>query len=160
MKNLCLLLFTLLFFYISFAQKPIPNISIQDINNQNIETQNLTESGLIILTFWATWCIPCIDELSAIHEVYADWQHEFNLILIAVSIDDNRTISRVKPMVNSHEWDYEIWLDKNQEFKRALQISNIPYLLIVKNGNIVFQHTGYKPGNEELLYSKIREFSN
>lgn len=135
-------------------------MSILNLKNKIVDTKNSTEEGLFIMTFWATWCIPCIEELSAIHEVYSEWQEEFNFKLIAVSIDDNRTLSRVNPMVNSNEWDYEIWLDKNQDLKRALQISNIPYALIIKNGEIIFQHTGYKPGNEYLLYEKIKEFSN
>ena len=112
----------LLSIYLSQAQTSVPNISLQTLANKNIETYKLTENGLFILSFWATWCNPCIDELSAIHEVYKEWQEQFNFKLIAVSIDDNRTISRVNPMVNSHEWDYEIWLDKNQDLKRALQI--------------------------------------
>lgn len=160
MKNLYFLTFTLLFFNLSAAQKTIPNISLQTLNNTTTETDSLTKNGLIILNFGATWCIPCINELNAIDEVYEDWQEETNVKFIAVSIDDNRTTSRVKPMVNSNTWRYEVLLDKNQDFKRAMQISNIPYSIIIKNGEIVFHHAGYKPGNENLLFAKTKEFSN
>ncbi len=153
-------IFALLFINISIAQKSIPNVTLQNFENKSIEIKSLIDNNLVVLSFWATWCLPCINELNAISEVYEDWQEETNVKLIAVSIDDNRTISRVKPMVNSNAWEYEILFDKNQDLKRALQITNIPYTLIVLNGEIVFQHAGYSLGNEELLYDKIKEFSS
>lgn len=151
-------LFALLFFNISIAQKAVPNITLHNFENKSIEINSLIDNNLVVLSFWATWCLPCINELNAISEVYEDWQNETNVKLIAVSIDDNRTISRVRPMVNSNAWEYEILFDKNQDLKRALQITNIPYTLIIQNGEIVFQHAGYTLGNEELLYNKIKEF--
>ena len=135
-------------------------MTLQNFENKSIEINSLIDNNLVVLSFWATWCLPCINELNDISEVYEDWQNETNVKLIAVSIDDNRTISRVKPMVNSNAWEYEILFDKNQDLKRALQITNIPYTLIIQNGEIVFQHAGYSLGNEELLYDKIKEFSS
>ena len=153
------LVFSLLFINLISAQKSIPNITLQDFNNTPVEIKSLTNNNLTVLSFWATWCIPCINELNAINDHYQEWQTETNVKLIAISIDDNRTISRVRPMVNSNEWEYEILYDKNQDLKRALQITNIPFTLIVQNGKIVFQHTGYTPGDEELLFTKIKEIS-
>ncbi|NOQ92524.1 MAG: redoxin domain-containing protein [Flavobacteriaceae bacterium] len=153
-------LFALFFFNISIAQKAIPKITLQNFENKSVEINSLIDNNLVVLSFWATWCLPCINELNAISEVYEEWQNETNVKLIAVSIDDNRTISRVRPMVNSNAWEYEILFDKNQDLKRALQITNIPYTLIIQNGEIVFQHAGYSLGNEELLYDKIKELSS
>ncbi|MCK5677719.1 MAG: TlpA family protein disulfide reductase [Flavobacteriaceae bacterium] len=160
MRKIFFLLSFTLFINISFAQKSIPNITLQNLENTPVKITDFTENKLIILSFWATWCIPCINELNAISEVYKNWQEETNVQLIAVSIDDNRTISRVRPLINSNEWEYEILFDKNQDLKRALQITNIPYTLIVKNGVIVFQHAGYIPGNEDILFEKVKEFSS
>lgn len=82
--------------------------------------------------FWATWCVPYINEIDAISEEYDDKNSELNFELIAVSNDDEKTKARVKPMINSKGWDYRILMDTNQAFKRALNISNVPYVIIVK----------------------------
>ena len=106
----------------------------------------------------ATWCKPCNRELSAISEVYADWQDETGVKLIAVSIDQAQNINKVKPLVDSNGWEYDVLLDPNSDFKRALGIQMIPYVIIVDGkGNIVYKHNGYTDGAEKELIEKVRE---
>jgi thiol-disulfide isomerase/thioredoxin len=155
-----LFLLSVLFFNLSYSQKTIPNISLPNLENKIVPVNSLIDNDLIILSFWATWCLPCVKELNAINDIYEDWQEETGVELIAVSIDDNRTISRVRPMVKSYAWKYKILFDKNQDLKRALQINDIPYTIIFNNGEIVFEHTGYKQGDEEFLFSKIKAISS
>jgi len=82
------------------------------------------------------------------------------LKIIAVSIDDIRSKSRVKPFMDSKNWEYEILFDTNQEFKRAINATSIPYLIIVKNNKIVHAQSGYTPGSEKELYEKIIEYAH
>jgi thiol-disulfide isomerase/thioredoxin len=111
------------------------------------------------VSLWATWCVPCKNELDAINEVYVDWQDETNVKVYAVSVDDSRTVSRVKPMVNGKAWDFTILLDTNNELKRELGASTVPLTLIIKNGKIVYRHSGYTPGSEEDLFEEIKKHS-
>ena len=97
--------------------------------------------------------------MDAINEVYSDWQDETNVTLYAVSVDDSRTVKRVKPLVNGKDWDYEILLDTNNDLKRALGASTVPLTLIIKNGEIVYRHSGYTPGSEDDLYEEIKKHS-
>ena len=120
----------LLLFYCNllFSQKTIPNISITNYEGVSVKIQDeLTDEKITILSFWATWCVPCINELDAISDVYDEWQEDLNIELVAISTDDSRTQKRIKPMVNGKGWEYKILLDKNQELKRALNISAIPH---------------------------------
>jgi peroxiredoxin len=103
--------------------------------------------------------VPCINELDAINEEYIDWQDETNVKLYAVSIDNARTQSRVKPLVNGKGWEYEVLLDTNEDFKRFVNANSVPYVIIVKNGEIVYKHSGYTPGSEVELFEKIKELS-
>ena len=120
-----------------FAQN-IPSITLKNLNGKSINVQKLSKSKNVkVLAFWATWCVPCINELDAISEVYEDWQDETNMELIAISTDDSRTKKRIRPLVNGKDWEYEILLDDNQDLKRALNISVLPHLLVTKNGKIV-----------------------
>ena len=76
--------------------------------------------------------MPCINELDAISDVYEEWQEETNVEIIAISTDDSRTRKRVKPLVNGKGWDYEILIDENQDLKRALNITTLPHIVIIK----------------------------
>lgn len=152
-------IFLFLFFAVNFsyAQQDFPSVDLRSLENEIVSTSSLNEKDkLYIFSFWATWCAPCIQELEAINEVYEDWQTEINVELIAVSTDDSRTQKRVKPLVNGKGWNYKILLDTNQDLKRKLSIANIPYLVIVKNGKIVFIQNGHTPGAEDELLAKLK----
>jgi peroxiredoxin len=155
MKNLLLFILLLISFNF-YAQKNIPNIKLKNIDGKTVNLSDLTKNKTVVLSFWATWCGPCVNELDAIAEQYEDLQDD-GFELIAVSIDDSRTKSRVKPLVNGKDWDYTILLDTNQELKRSLNIVNVPYVVIVKNGRIVYTHSGYNPGSEEEIIKKFNE---
>lgn len=153
-----------LVFLLSFAaisQSELPNIDLKTIDGKTFNSQELSkDSKVTVVSLWATWCVPCLKELDAISEIYPDWQAETNVELFAISVDDSRTVKRVKPLINGKAWDYTILLDTNNDFKRALGAATVPLTLLVKDNKIVYRHSGYSPGAEYELYEKIKEFSN
>ncbi len=157
MKNIFALL--LLITFSANAQKAMPSVTLKSVNNKtyNVKNDFNEKDKLYVFTFWATWCAPCINELDAIKEHYAEWSKELNMEVIAVSIDDTRTQKRVKPLLNGKGWDYTVLLDTNQDLKRALAIANPPYTVVVKNKKVVYVHNGYSQGAEIELYNKLKE---
>lgn len=139
----------------------IPSVNLKTIDGKNFNTSELNSIGKpIILNFWATWCKPCIKELNAISEHYADWQKETGVVLYAISIDDSKSISRVAPFVNTKGWEYVVLLDQNSDFKRAMNVINVPHSFIIdKKGNIVYQHTTYAEGDENKLFEVLKKIS-
>ena len=136
------------------------NISLKDIDGQTVQSSIIQNNGKpIIISFWATWCKPCNLELNTIKEVYDDWQEETGVKLVAISIDDARSAARVKPWVDGKDWPFEVYLDQNRDFARALNVGpNPPHTFVVNGeGEIVWQHTGYLPGAEEEVIEKVRE---
>jgi peroxiredoxin len=129
----------------------LPNVKLQDINGNTVQTGEISNDGNpIIISFWATWCKPCIRELKAIHEVYPDWQDETGVKMIIVSIDQAQDANRVKPMVDGFGWEYEVLLDPNGDFKRAMNVQNVPHVFVLDGkGKIVYNHTGYVDGGEQ-----------
>ena len=159
MKKLFVTLICTLMAFAGMAQSKLPAVTLKSMDGKTVSTDTLSNNGKpIIIDFFATWCKPCNRELTAISEVYEDWQEETGVKLIAVSIDQAQNINKVKPLVDNHGWPYEVLLDPNSDFKRALGIQMIPYVLIVDgDGNIVYKHNGYTDGAENELIEKVRE---
>ena len=145
--------------FVCNAAAQLPSVSLKDLSGKTVNTAELKNDGKpFIIDFFATWCKPCNRELDAIAEVYEDWQEETGVKIFAVSIDEARNSNKVKPGVDNHGWEYEVLLDPNSDFKRALGIQMIPYVLIVDGkGNIVYKHNGYTDGAEQELIEKVRE---
>jgi thiol-disulfide isomerase/thioredoxin len=141
--------------------KKLPSIKIKDINGKTINTAEISNNGKpIIISFWALWCKPCQKELSTIAEVYEEWQKETGVKLVAVSIDDARSSSRVLPTVNGNNWNYEVLLDVNGDFKRAMNVNMIPHTFLLNGkGEIVWQHTSFAEGSELELIELVRKLN-
>ncbi len=156
MKKILLLSFMAICALVSYAQ--LPNVRLQDIDGNTIQTAEVSNDGNpIIISFWATWCKPCLRELKAIHEVYPDWQDETGVKMIIVSIDQAQDANRVKPMVDGFGWEYEVWLDPNGDFKRAMNVQNVPHVFVLDGkGKIVYNHTGYTDGGEQDIYDALQ----
>jgi peroxiredoxin len=145
----------------SFAalQAQIPSFQLKDINGKTVDTAKLSNGGKpIIISFFATWCHPCLRELSNISEVYEDWQDETGVKLIAVSIDQAQNVNKVKPLVDSKGFEYEVLLDVNSDLARSLGVQNIPHVFLFDGtGKLVYNHIGYKDGDENTLYKHVKE---
>ena len=158
MKNYVFILVLSLHFAF-FAQEQLPNTTLKTLSGANTTlTEIAATDDLIVVSLWATWCVPCKNELDAVAEVYDDWVTDTGVKYYAISIDDSRTAKRVRPMINGKGWEFEILLDENSDLKRAFGVSTVPYTVIIKSGEIVFKHTGYTPGFEDELYNKLVAF--
>lgn len=155
-----ILLFSILLVFNANAQDNIPSIDLKTLDGKTYNIQAVTDKdNVVIVSLWATWCVPCIKELDAISDVYDEWQEETGVELIAISVDDSRTVNRVKALINGKGWDYQVLLDTNNDLKRALGASTVPLTIVIKDNKIVSRHSGYSPGSEDELYEKVKELS-
>ncbi len=161
MKNIFFLILIVFSVNFSYAQKKLPSVEVKSLDNKVVKISDISNDGKpIILSFWATWCKPCIKELNAINDIYEEMQEKTGVKLIAISIDDSRSSNRVAPFVNARNWEYEVLLDVNSDFKRAMNVQNIPHtFLIDKNKKIVWEHTSYTDGDEDELFDEVKKIT-
>jgi thiol-disulfide isomerase/thioredoxin len=114
----------------------------------------------VVINFWATWCHPCQDEMVHIQkyfETYAD----SGIAFYAISIDDAKTASKIKSVVKGKRFTMPILLDPEQEAMQAFGLTNVPGVYIIgKDGQKLYEHMGYKQGDEVELEKNIRKALN
>ena len=107
MKRITLLITSILIGMAVHAQTGLPKLILKNIEGKSVQIDTLSNNGKpMIISFFATWCKPCNRELKAINEVYADWQEETGVKLIAISIDQAQNVNKVKPLVDENGWPY------------------------------------------------------
>lgn len=159
-----ILAFFLLISFVSLSafnsnERKLPSVEVKTLEGKTVNIADYgTNDKMTIISFWATWCVPCKKELDAIAELYPDWVEDYDVELIAITTDNARSLPKVKPMVVEKGWEYTVLSDANQNLQRALNFQAVPHtLLIDKNGNIVYEHSGYKAGDEYELEDLIKE---
>lgn len=159
-------LFSVLLFFLVTAtaqsQQTLPSVTLKDVNGKNKNVNEYAKSGKItIINFWATWCTPCKKELTNINDnLLETWQEKYNVELVAVSIDDAKNVLKVKPYIDGQGWEFDVLLDVNGDLKRALNVNNVPYtILLDQKGNIVWKHESYVEGNEYILDEQIKKLA-
>ena len=142
----------------SFGQQNLPSVNIKDLSGKTVNIQDFAKNGKItVISFWATWCSPCKKELDAIADMYEDWQEDYDMELVAITIDNARALSKVPAMVETKNWDYIVLSDAKQELQRALNFQSVPQtFLLNEKGDIVYSHSGYVAGDEYELEDKIK----
>lgn len=141
------------------VSKMLPDITIADLQGKPVHIQEYAKKTKItVLSFWATWCSPCKRELDAIGELYPEWQEKYDMRLVAITIDNARALTQVKPLIEEKGWEFDVLVDSKQELQQALNFQAIPQTFVVDaEGNILFQHEGYTPGDEYELEKIIQE---
>jgi cytochrome c biogenesis protein CcmG, thiol:disulfide interchange protein DsbE len=157
-----IIILTILFTYSIYSEETnnsLPSVKLKNLLGETIDTKAFSNEGKpFIINFWATWCKSCILELSSINDVYEDWQKETGVKIFAISIDDSRNSKRVAPFVKGRKWNYDVYIDENSDFKRAMNVNNPPHTFLCNGkGEIVWQHNGYAPGDEEELINQVRK---
>ncbi len=139
----------------------LPAVSLTALDGSTVRADTLHAEGKpTVVTFWATWCKPCLLELATLHRLYPQWQAETGVKIVAISIDDARTSAKVAPFVRARGWRFAVYVDENSELRRALNVTDIPHSFVLDgSGRIVWQHQSYAPGDEERLYAVLKELA-
>lgn len=153
-----LLALALILSSVNVSAGPPPEFRLQDLDGNWFSLSEHLGDGVVYVSFWATWCVPCRREmphLQKLHEEFADQ----GLTMIGVNTDPPGTTSKIKPYVKRYKISYTTLLDPNNNvLDKYNPTRELPYaVLIDSEGNVVQVFPGYRTGDEEVLREKIIE---
>ena len=135
----------------------VPNFVLKDLEGKDVSLADLRAQGPVLIDFWATWCKPCLRELPKVDSLRVKYAEE-KLQVVAISIDETRSVSKVKSYIKTHDYGFQVLLDPNQRTLRQLQGVNVPYLVIISPaGERVYTHSGYREGDEKEVDRVLKE---
>jgi len=148
--------FLLLIISVLFGQSTIPNTKVRLLNNQNVSLNELT-NGVSIVSFWATWCIPCVKEIYAIEKLIQENNYDISVVLI--NTDDAGKIPKVKSFVNSKKYlkgdNYHIVMDYDKKLYKRFNAKPIPLTFITDGSEIVYRKRGFVNGDEHIFKEEL-----
>jgi cytochrome c biogenesis protein CcmG/thiol:disulfide interchange protein DsbE len=153
---------TFILLSLSFAgvsQTRLPSLVLKSTDGEEMKLSDFaTLKKPLVISFWATYCNPCLQEFEAIADLYNDWKKEVDFEFIAVSIDDSRSAGKIKSLVSGKDWPFVVLIDENQDIKRAMNVTDIPfYFIFDRNGKYVYKHSGYLPGDEFVMLKELKK---
>lgn len=159
MKTLFVLLTTLMISLSVGDNGKFPDATLKNMDGKAVNLQDITSKNKkTIISFWASWCKPCKSEMDAIAEYYEEWQEEYGVEMVAITIDNARGLAKVPAIIASKGWDYTFLTDTNQELKNALNFQTIPQTYVVDSeNNIIYSHNSYSPGDELEIEEALKK---
>ena len=135
--------------------EPVRNFTLRDFEGELVHLEAILGKGPIILDFWATWCKPCVKNLSKLQQLYDEYKDQ-GLVVLAINEDGPRSLSKVEPFARSLGLEFPILLDENREVALKYQVSGFPSTFVLdQKGEIVLALRGYRPGDVESVREKI-----
>ena len=162
MKRILLILPVLALLSLDSSYSKFPQVTVKDLAGKEVSTSSMNNGDkAFIVSLWATWCAPCKQELSAMAAKYEQWNKESSVKVYAISQDAARSAGRVKPYVENQKWPFEVLIDSEGKITKQLGVNSIPHSLIVdKDGNILHEHSGYGPGDEDEMFKLLKEYNS
>lgn len=140
----------------------LPDTQVKNVSSgEKVAFNEAIEKGKItVVSFWATWCIPCKKEIKNITLKLPEWQKEVDFNFVTVSTDESRAEGLVRSYAISQGWKFPFYIDPNSDLKRSLNFQTVPFTMIIdKNGKVAFMHAGYVEGNEDEVFAKVKELA-
>lgn len=147
------LIFTLLSSVVAQAATQMPSFSLASVRDGKIIESDSFNGKVLLLTFFATWCPPCAEEVPVLVKLHKELA-DAGFSVVGLSVDQTGSDSVAK-FVKSQEINYPVLLAEARTTQDFGGVYGIPVAFLVnKSGNVVKKYTGYV--QHEILERDIR----
>ena len=133
-----------------------PEFSMPDLNGNSIKLSEF-KGKVILVDFWASWCVPCKKSMPHIIDLYNN-RSDSAFIVIAVNVDDEK--SKISEFANSINvtFPFPVIFDKEKSLPALYNAEGMPTTIIIdKEGIIRFKESGFTTDTKEKMDTKIRD---
>lgn len=139
--------------------KKIPEIKLKTLKNKTYRLSK-ADNTVTVVNFWASWCVPCVAEMIEFKKLHEEYNKK-GVSFLAITIDDPSAVGQVRKIVNTRKYPFTILLDLNKKVSRSLGVSSVPHTFILNsNQEIIYEHKGYKKGDEKKVKEIIEKELN
>lgn len=157
MKNILLIILFLLILPLKSFSQSFNDFNLPDLDGNDLKLSELLEKGPVMISFWATWCTPCKEEMKKLSPVYEKYKDQ-GFTYLAINQDNQKSLAKVKSYITANGYNFPVVLDTDKRVFEAYNGIGIPYsLLIDKNKKIIAKHLGYVTGDEEIIEKEIKD---
>jgi len=150
-------LIAVIFAFTGYAAEKAPDFTLSNMEGKKVQLSEVLKKGPVLLDFWATWCKPCLQELPHLDKLHREYSTK-GLQTLTISIDNPKSQAKVKPLVKSAGYTFEVLLDGDMQVRKSLGGQDIPLtLLIDRNREVVYRHLGYVAGDEKKLEEAVKK---
>jgi len=140
------------------AGSRLPQVELETLAGERLALEPLCAPGkVLLLSFWATWCEPCKQELPHLERLHRELGDK-GLSVVAVSVDGPSSVAELRSYVRSRRLELTVGLDMDRRLTESLNPKMLmPYWLLVGDGGRILKtHQGYLPGDERGLEAAVR----
>jgi hypothetical protein len=142
------------------AQIPLDSAQLKNVKGAILSFSSLTKKvPLTLVCFWSMNSESSINELNAINGHYEKWKQATPFTLLAVSVDETVPVGRLRGIAHMNSWAFDVYADFKGDLHDALNVGPLPLVMLLRGGLVIYQQSGFEPGTENYLFSKIQAIS-
>jgi peroxiredoxin len=141
-------------FAVGEAVAKTTNFTLRDLKGRYVRLSDFKDK-VLVMSFWATWCKPCVNELHHLQKIYAKHKNR-GFVVLAISMDQPETRAKVEPFVRRYKWTFPVVVDSES---RAVELYNPkkaqPFSVLMKKGRVIKTRESFQVSDAPIIEKEI-----
>ncbi len=138
------------------AQGGLTNFTVRDLNGKHVRLTDFGKS-VLLMSFWATWCKPCLNELRHLDKLYQKYKGK-GFVVLAISMDGPETQASVKPVVQKYGLTFPVAIDKETRVVKLYNAKHAaPFSVLFRRGKLVKTRESFQVSDLPAIEKEIQD---